>query len=98
LRSCYSEDPGCDQPTQIGFDGVTCGDNSDTSVRPRAHWTKKITQTTPGVTVDAANPTTGETGHFSYDLYHTVHTGWGYVYILELCGGVDGNQCTSFYG
>ena len=21
-----------------------------------------------------------------------------YVYILELCGGVDGNQCTSFYG
>ncbi len=29
-------------------------------------------------------------GHYSYDLYHTVHTGWGYVYIVELCGGEDG--------
>ena len=31
----------------------------------------------------------------SYQLHHTTHLGWGYVYIVELCGGADGNQCTS---
>ena len=37
-------------------------------------------------------------GHYAYDLYHTVHTGWGYVYIVELCGGADGNTCTGGFG
>ncbi len=36
---------------------------------------------------------------YAYDLYHTVHTGWGYIYIVELCGGSDGNSCqTTSYG
>ena len=30
-------------------------------------------------------------GHYAYDLYHTVHTGWGYVYMVSVeCGALEG--------
>lgn len=90
------------------------GENTDHSTRPRGHWTKTIDTTTRGVATEASHSGTGEAtgvdavqkkGHYAYDLYHTVHTGWGYVYIVELCGGIggdgvpDGNACTtSSYG
>jgi hypothetical protein len=79
------------------------GENADHSIRPRGHWTKTIEPTTRGVITEASASGTGEAtgvnavhsgGHYAYDLYHTVHTGWGYVYIVELCGGADGNTCT----
>jgi len=76
------------------------GENADRSVRPRAHWTKAINPNTagvirenpvPGITMESTGLNTEHLGgHYAYDLYHTVHTNWGYVYIVELCGGAGG--------
>ncbi len=76
------------------------GENADHSVRPRAHWTKAINPNTagvirenpvPGITMESTGLNTEHLGgHYAYDLYHTVHTNWGYVYIVELCGGAGG--------
>ena len=95
-QSCAAAGPACHWNAG--------GENGDSSTRPRGHFTKTITPTTQGVITEASAAGVGEStgvnaehhaGHFAYDLYHTVHTGWGYVYIVELCGGADGNQCTS---